>query len=74
MFSRHRKPNDFGAEIEAHLQLEMDRLKEQRLSEKEARAAARRAFGNLTRAQERFYQARRWSWWDHLWQDMRFGL
>jgi predicted permease len=74
MFRRHRKPSDFGAEIGAHLQLEVDRLREQGLSDEEARAAARRAFGNLTRTRERFYEARRWSWWDHLWQDIRFGL
>ncbi len=74
MFRRRRKPSDFGAEIEAHLQLEMDRLRAQGFSEEEARAAARRSFGNLTRAQERFYEARRWSWWDHMWQDIRFGL
>jgi hypothetical protein len=27
MFWRKRKPGDFGDEIEAHLQLELDRLK-----------------------------------------------
>ena len=36
--------------------------------------AARRAFGNVTRAQERFVEARRWQWLDHVWRDVRFGL
>ncbi len=74
MFRRKRKANDFSAEIEAHIQLESERLREQGLSEDEARAAARRAFGNVTRAEERFYESRRWLWWDHLRQDVRFGL
>ncbi len=74
MFWRKRKPSDFAAEIEAHLELETEQLKEQGLSEEEARRAARRAFGNLTRAEERFYESGRWLWWDHLVQDLRFGL
>ncbi len=74
MFRRRRKPSDFGAEIEAHLDLEMERLRGEGLSEEGARAAARRTFGNVTRAEERFYEAKRWLWWDHLWQDVRFGL
>lgn len=74
MFWRQRKQSDFSAEIEAHIQLEADRLMEQGFSEKEARVAARRAFGNQTRAQERYYESRRWFLWDCLWQDFRFGL
>src|SRR5208337_1752017 len=74
MLRRKRKQNDFAAEIEAHLELETQQLKEQGLSEEEARRAARRAFGNVTQAQERFYESGRWLWWDHLVQDLRFGL
>jgi putative ABC transport system permease protein len=74
MFWRKRKPGDFAAEIKAHLELETQQLREQGLSEEEARVAARRRFGNLTRAEERFYESGRWLWWDHLVQDLRFGL
>jgi predicted permease len=75
MFWRKRKSSDFTAEIAAHLELETERLKEQQgLGEEEARAAARRAFGNVTQAQERFYESGRWLAWDHLIQDLRFGL
>jgi predicted permease len=74
MFRHKRKSSDFSAEIETHIQLELERLQEQGLGEPEARAAARRAFGNLTQAQERFYESGRWLWLDHLWQDVRFGL
>ena len=74
MFWRKRKPGDFAAEIKVHLELETQQLKEKGLSEEEARSAARRRFGNVTRAEERFYESGRWLWWDHLVQDLRFGL
>src|ERR1700722_12234041 len=74
MFRRKRKANDFGAEINAHIQIETERLREQGLDESEARAAARRAFGNLSRAEEQFYESHRWLWWEHLKQDLCFGL
>src|SRR5271157_807334 len=54
MLWRKRKPSDFRAEIEAHLALETEQMKEQGLSEEEARTAARRAFGNVTRAGSAF--------------------
>src|SRR6204780_2162753 len=74
MFGRKRNASDFGAEIEAHLQLEAERLREQGLSDEDARTAARRSFGNVTHTQERFYESRRWLWWDHLVQDIRFAF
>jgi hypothetical protein len=73
MFRRKRETSDFGAEIEAHIELETERLQEQGFSPEDARTAARRAFGNRTRAQERFYESGRWLWWDHFWQDLRHG-
>jgi predicted permease len=74
MLRRKRKLDDFTSEIEAHIQLEIERLREQGLSEKEARATARRSFGNLLQAEECFYESRRWLWWDHRWQDVRYAL
>jgi putative ABC transport system permease protein len=73
-FRRKRKTDDFGAEIEAHLQLEKERLREQGLSDEDARETARRAFGNVTQAQERFYESGRRLWWEHFWQDIRYAL
>jgi putative ABC transport system permease protein len=74
MLWRKRKQSDFNAEVEAHVALEADRLKEQGLSESEACAAARRAFGNVTQTRERFYESGRWRWWDELRHDLRYGL
>ncbi|MCC6535978.1 MAG: ABC transporter permease [Bryobacterales bacterium] len=69
-----RHPEDFQAEIEAHLQLEADRLRATGLSETEARAQARRTFGNVTASSETFYERKRWLWWDRTAQDVRQAL
>ena len=45
MFGRKRPESDFSAETEAHIQLEIDRLKELGLSSAEADTAARRVWG-----------------------------
>ena len=75
MLFRKRSPADFSAEIEAHIELEAERIAEQEgLSAEEARTKARRAFGNVGQAQERFYESGRWLFLDHLAQDLRFAL
>ena len=66
MFRRKRKLDDFSSEIEAHIQLEIERLREQGLTEEQARATAHRSFGNVMHAEERFYESGRWLWWDHF--------
>lgn len=72
--SGKRDPADFNVEIESHIRIEADRLRERGMSDDEALAAARRAFGNVTRTQERFYESGRWLWWDTLSQDIRIGV
>jgi putative ABC transport system permease protein len=74
LFGRKRKSDDFGAEIDTHLQLEFERQRDLGLSEEDARAAARRGFGNVMQARERFYESGRWVWLEDFWQDVRYGL
>src|SRR5829696_9057020 len=75
MFWRRKRPaHDFSEEVRAHLQLEADELKNAGLTGKAAESTARKAFGNLTVAEERFYESGRWLWFDHLAQDLRYGL
>src|SRR5215472_10413692 len=73
MFQRKRSANDFSEEIAAHIRLETERLREQGLSEEDARASARRAFGNVTQTRERFYESGHWLAWDYLWRDIRYA-
>jgi putative ABC transport system permease protein len=70
---RKRSDEDFAQEILAHLELETDRLREEGLRETDARAAARRAFGNVTSARERFYESGRVMWLEELAQDLRYA-
>jgi predicted permease len=69
-----RKPEDFGDEIEAHIQLEADQLRAEGVPPQEANAAARRAFGSRTSALERFYESGHWMWWDHFVRDVRLAV
>jgi len=71
---RRRPDSDFQREIEAHIRLEADRLIAEGTPPAAAEATARRAFGNVAVARERFYEARRWMWWDELRGDLRYGL
>ncbi|MDX6460618.1 MAG: hypothetical protein QOE55_4315 [Acidobacteriaceae bacterium] len=74
MFRRKRSAQDFAEEIKTHLELEADELQSSGLSEDEARWWARREFGNVRAAQERFYLKGRWVGLDKLLRDLRFGL
>ena len=74
IFRRKRNSTDFSAEIQAHIRLEEERLLAQGLSPEDARAAAHRAFGNVTKAQERFYESHHWLWVDNLLQDLRYAF
>jgi predicted permease len=73
LFSKPRTHDDFSDEVQAHLDLEADRLVSEGLSADEARAAAQRAFGNVARVKERFYEASRWVWLEQMIQDLRYG-
>src|SRR4051812_38258636 len=65
---------DFADEIQAHLDLEAERLAADGVAPADARLAARKAFGSVAAAEERFYEARHIMWLDHLRQDVRGSL
>jgi predicted permease len=71
---RRRPDEDFSEEVQAHLALEADRLMAEGLSEREAHAAARRAFGNVTRARERYHESSSWTVLEQLAQDVRYAV
>jgi predicted permease len=73
MFRRQRPHDDFSEEIHAHIELETDRRVAEGMSREDARAAALRAFGSVTRAKERFYEAGRWVWLEQALQDVRYA-
>lgn len=75
MFGRRKRSrNDFSAELQSHIALEADRLRAEGLSDAEADSRARRAFGNITCSEERFYESNRVLWLDHLRQDIAYSF
>lgn len=73
IFRRKRSAADFGDELQAHIRLEEECLRERGLSPEEAHSRAHRAFGNVTHTQEGFYESRHWVILDQLWNDVRYA-
>jgi predicted permease len=70
MFGR-RSQRDFDDEIRAHIDLEAERLRAQGMSAADAELAARRTFGNVGVAQDRFYHAQRFASVEDIVRDLR---
>jgi predicted permease len=73
LFSR-RFYNDLSEEIQAHLDEKIEELVATGRSRKEATAAARREFGNVTLTEEDSRQVWRWVSIENLFADARYGL
>src|SRR5687767_9740194 len=71
MSTRKRSGEDFDREIASHLELEAGQLIDDGVPPEAARSAARRHFGNVTTVRERFHEAGRLVWLDHLAHDVR---
>jgi putative ABC transport system permease protein len=74
LFSRRRLYNDLSEEMQQHLEEKIEELVATGLSKKEASAAARRAFGNVTLIEENSRAVWRWPSLENLLRDIRFGL
>jgi len=71
---RRRRDEDFSDELQTHIEFETDRLVADGMSPSDARSAALRSFGNVTAANERFYEANRWMLLEQLLQDLRYAF
>ena len=74
MFRPKRTDGDFAEEIQSHIELEAEELRQEGLSEEDARWQARRKFGNVRAVQERFYMQGRWLWLDKLLRDLKHAF
>ena len=70
---RRRPDADFSAEVQAHIELETERLIADGVSPADAWARARKAFGNVAAAEERFHESSRWVWLEQLARDLEYG-
>lgn len=74
LLSRRRLYHDLDQEIALHLEERIEELVGSGMSLKEARAAARREFGNVESVRETAREAWGWRWLEDLCGDLRFGL
>src|ERR1700726_1446382 len=74
LFSRRRLYKDLSEEIREHLEEKIEELVAGGMSRKEATAAARRAFGNVTLTEEDSRNVWRWPSLEELLADVRYGL
>jgi predicted permease len=74
MRRRERMMEDLEQDIRAHIEMETQDNIARGMSPEEARCAAVRKFGNVTRVQEDAREVWSFVWLEQLWQDVRFGL
>src|SRR5262245_60806423 len=74
MFGKTRRRSDFKEEILSHIELETERLISEGMTPEDARASAHLRFGNVTTAEERFYESHRTMWLDDFCRDVRYSL
>src|SRR4029077_14259857 len=74
LFSRRRIYGELSEEIREHLEEKIEELVADGMSKKEATAAARREFGNVTLAEEDSRNVWRWPSVEDFFMDLRYGL
>jgi predicted permease len=70
---KKRSAEDLAEEIQSHLAMEADQVRDEE-GGADVERLARRAFGNVTSVQEAFYEHGRWLFWDQLSRDFRQAL
>src|SRR5215813_6532452 len=73
LFRRESVLRDIEEELRVHVEMEMETNIERGMSPDEARAAALKSFGDLSRKTELGYDIRSGGWVETLWQDLRYG-
>ncbi len=74
LFHRRRLERDLAEELEFHLAMREEKLADSGVAAEEAPHAARRQFGNATRAKESSRELWTFPLAETLWQDIRYGL
>jgi predicted permease len=74
LFRRESVLRDIEEELLVHIEMETEANIKRGMEPVEARAAALKSFGALSRNTERGYDIRGAGWLETLWQDLRYGL
>jgi hypothetical protein len=73
LFSKNRRDAEMAEEMQAHVDLLIERNIAAGMSPEEARNAALRQFGRVEQTKEIAREQRVWTWADEFLQDVRFG-
>jgi predicted permease len=73
LFRRESVLHDIEEELRIHVEMETETNIKRGMPPEEARAAALKSFGALSRKTELGYDIRGGGWMETLWQDMRYG-
>src|SRR5258708_38498959 len=74
LFSRSRLDQDIDAELQSHIEMRIEDNVKRGMSPQEARSAALRAFGNVTRVREETWRVRSFAWIEQFLGDVFFGF
>ena len=74
LFHRDQFQRDLDEEMRLHLELRRDQQIASGVLPEDARRAAHRRFGNVTRVRERSHMAWGWNWLETFFQDAGYGL
>ncbi|MGH8092716.1 MAG: ADOP family duplicated permease [Chthoniobacterales bacterium] len=74
LFRKNRRETEMTEELQAHLELLVERNISAGMSPREARTAALREFGGVEQIREVAREQRVWRWADESLQDVRFGM
>ena len=74
LFARGRVYGDLSAEIREHLEEKIEELVAEGMPRKDAEAAARKEFGNVTLMEERGREVWQWPRLESFFADVRYGL
>ena len=74
VFRRESVLRDIDEELRIHVEMETEANIRRGMPPDEARAAALKSFGNVSRKTELGYDIRGGGWLETLWQDLRFGI
>jgi hypothetical protein len=74
LMHRRQFDTELEEEIRFHLEFRQQEQIECGMTPDDARAAARRAFGNVTSLKEKSHMAWGWEWFEQLVEDVRYGL
>jgi len=74
LFLKPKLEEELAAEIQSHLEMQIDDLVRQGMSPEEARYAALRKFGGMDQVKETYRDRRTLPWIETFFRDLRYGL